>query len=246
MCSTGLTVRLRRWWKTRRCASADGEKDENISGGSVARTQSAICRPPTIVVRYLGELQPNYLGPHGPQGKNGDAPDIDRRHQNNFTTHPKAGCGSQPASVRPVRRRRIRPRRIRPRRRRPRPAALIAASEPAASLAASTVAAPTEPAVAAAAAAQPAAAQPAAAVAASPLAAAAALAAAATVTVAAAAVAQPASAVAVVAGRHLHDQGLPADGGPGVQHRPDCRHCNVRPHRQLGRLGHHRHELALL
>ena len=31
VCSTGL-VRLRRWWMTRRCALADGEKDENISG----------------------------------------------------------------------------------------------------------------------------------------------------------------------------------------------------------------------
>ena len=28
----GLMVRLRRWEMTRRCASADGEKDENISG----------------------------------------------------------------------------------------------------------------------------------------------------------------------------------------------------------------------
>ena len=84
-------VRLRRRWVTRRCASADGEKDEkdeNISGGSMARTQSAICRPPTIVIErtgaiaVLGRAQPNYLGRCGStgsartaqQGKNGDAP----------------------------------------------------------------------------------------------------------------------------------------------------------------------------
>ena len=37
VCSTGLIVRLRRWWMTRRCALADGEKDENISGAGRAR-----------------------------------------------------------------------------------------------------------------------------------------------------------------------------------------------------------------
>ena len=31
VCSTGLMERLRRWWMARRCASADGERDENIS-----------------------------------------------------------------------------------------------------------------------------------------------------------------------------------------------------------------------
>eukprot|EP00964_Phaeocystis_antarctica_P112782 scaffold76891_cov58-Phaeocystis_antarctica.AAC.3 len=45
---------------------------------------------------------------------------------------------------------------------------------------------------------------------------------------------------------HIHDHGRPEGGGPGVQREPDCRHCDVRPHRRLGRLGHHRHELALL
>ena len=33
MCSSALIVRLRRRWVTRRCASVDGETDENISVG---------------------------------------------------------------------------------------------------------------------------------------------------------------------------------------------------------------------
>ena len=45
MCFSGLMVRLRRWWVARRCASADGEKDEkgeNISGAVV--TAAAVTR----------------------------------------------------------------------------------------------------------------------------------------------------------------------------------------------------------
>ena len=45
VCFSGLMVRLRRWWVARRCASADGEKDEkgeNISGAVV--TAAAVTR----------------------------------------------------------------------------------------------------------------------------------------------------------------------------------------------------------
>ena len=48
MCSTGLMVRLRRWWITRRCASADGEKDENISRvgrGCHVQVWLVVCSP---------------------------------------------------------------------------------------------------------------------------------------------------------------------------------------------------------
>ena len=48
--SSGLAVRLRRWWVTRRCASADGEKDEkdeNISGAGR--------RPPAVTRKFSND-----------------------------------------------------------------------------------------------------------------------------------------------------------------------------------------------
>ena len=48
------------------------------------------------------------------------------------------------------------------------------------------------------------------------------------------------------AGLRLHGQGLPADGGPRVQRQRGYRHCDVRPHLELGRLGSHRHVQSLL
>ena len=39
---------------------------------------------------------------------------------------------------------------------------------------------------------------------------------------------------------------FPADGGRSLQRRRGFRHCDVRPHLQLGRLSSHKHERALL
>ena len=63
---------------------------------------------------------------------------------------------------------------------------------------------------------------------------------------AAAATAAVAALTAIAAALCVHEHGRPEDGGPGLQERPGCRRCDIRPHRRLGRLGHHRHDGALL